>query len=251
MLLWTAAAAQAQDAAGGATDAASAEGADAAGAEAQALFRRGLELAEQNRWADALEHFRRSHARVERPSTLYNIGLALVRLGRFVEALDVLDRVLAEAGLPVAARQEAERLRTEASASLGEVTLSLSPADAVVYVDGVERVGSGPSRAIPLDPGRHVLRATARGHDEAELVVSVVAGEHGTEELVLAPQLLPDADPLPPSTDGGDLWSEPWLWIVGGVVVVVGGVGIGVGVALANDSPPPYGGTTGVVLLAP
>ena len=55
-------------------------------AEAQALFRRGLELGEENRWADALEHFRRSLARVARPSTLFNIGVALGRLGRYGEA---------------------------------------------------------------------------------------------------------------------------------------------------------------------
>jgi hypothetical protein len=221
--------------------------------EAQALFRRGLALGEQGQWADALEHFRRSHARVERPSTLYNIGLALARLGRFVEAIEVLDRVLAEPGLPAAARAEAERLRSEGLSSLGEVTLSITPADAVLYVDGFARNGSGASRVIPLDPGRHVLRATAPEHDEAELTVSVVAGEHDARELVLTPRIVeppPPPSPAPPPP-GVDLLAEPWFWVVGGVVVIGIGVGVGVGVALGNEPPPPYGGTAGVILLAP
>lgn len=220
-------------------------------AGAQALFRRGLELGTVDRWADALEHFRRSYARVPRPSTLFNIGVALGRLGRFVEAIEVFDELFAGAdALPPPARAEAERLRDEALASLGEVVLELAPEDAAVFVDGDVRDGTGSPRALALDPGRHVLRATAPDHHERSLEVSLVAGERTSARIVL--ERVPDEAPIVPPPPGGSIFDEPAFWIVGGAVIVVLGVGIGLGVGLGTGSTPPqYGGTTGVVLLAP
>ncbi len=221
-------------------------------AEAQALFRRGLELGAENRWADALEHFRRSYARVPRPSTLFNIGVALGRLGRFVEAIAVFDELFAGAEPPPpAAQAEAERLRAEAVASLAELSLDLEPPSAALFVDGAARAGEGSPRSVPLDPGRHVLRATADAYLEGVLEVSVVAGERPSGRLalerILAPEILPVVPP-----PGRPIFEEPAFWIVGGVIVVALGVGIGLGVGLGTASPAPqYGGTTGVVLLAP
>ncbi len=218
-------------------------------AEAQELFRRGLSLGEENRWAEALEHFRRSLSRVPRPSTLYNIGVALGRLGRFVEAIEAFDQLFqGTEPLPDAVRVEAERLRSEAVASLGELALTIDPPSAALFVDGVSRAGDGATRTLPLDPGRHVLRATAPEHEEGVVEVSVVAGEHATRRLVLASLLL---DP-PPPVASTSLFDEPAFWIVSGAIVVVLGVGIGVGVGVATSGPSPqYGGSTGVVLLAP
>lgn len=223
-------------------------------AEAQALFRRGLELGAENRWADALEHFRRSYARVPRPSTLFNIGVALGRLGRFVEAIAVFDELFAGVEPPPpAAQAEAERLRAEAVASLAELSLELDPPAAALYVDGAARPGEGSPRSVPLDPGRHVLRATADEHVEGSLEVSVVAGEHPSAGIALARVIIePEILPVVPPPPGPSIFEEPAFWIVGGAIVVVLGVGIGLGVGLGAASPAPqYGGTTGVVLLAP
>ncbi|MFO0684621.1 MAG: hypothetical protein U0234_21375 [Sandaracinus sp.] len=51
----------------------------------------------------------------------------------------------------------------------------------------------------------------------------------------------------PPPSGGGDVASEPWFWILLGVVVVGAGVGIGFGVDAATRGPEP--GTLGVVTL--
>ncbi|MBX7192578.1 MAG: hypothetical protein K1X94_10995 [Sandaracinaceae bacterium] len=70
-----------------------------------------------------------------------------------------------------------------------------------------------------------------------------------------------DAGPLAPRSlevtapdrrdqgQGGDLASEPWLWIVVGAVVVAAGVGLGVGVALADGGIPTGTLSPGVVQL--
>ncbi|MDQ3037753.1 MAG: tetratricopeptide repeat protein [Myxococcota bacterium] len=224
---------------------------DASGsAEAQALFRRGVELGEQDRWAEALEDFRRSRALAERPNTVFNIGFALYRLGRYSQAIDVFEEYLAlTEGETSERRDEVVRLRGEAIASLAEIELEVVPPDARVLVDGEPAVvASGSPRTLRLDPGRHVLRGTAPGYEEGVLSTSVLAGEHGGRTLALTPRgaIPPGGEGRPPA--GGSVLEEPLFWVIAGVLVVGAGVGIGVGVAVSSEGAPLYGGSTGVVI---
>lgn len=220
--------------------------------DAQALFRRGLELGTQDRWADALSLFLRSRALVERPSTIFNIGVAFGRLGRFREALATLDEFLA---LPEsatgAARAEAERLRADAGNALAELSLEITPDDASVEVDGVGREGSGSPRLVALDPGRHVVRARREGYDDGVLQLSVIAAEHPSATLTLAQRVVEEPPPIvtPPTTS---LTDDPIFWVVLVSSVVAVGVGVGVGVGVAtSETPSSNGGSTGVVLVLP
>lgn len=219
---------------------------DATRAEALALFRRGIELGEQDRWAEALEHFRRSRELAERPNTVFNIGFALHRLGRFTEAVEAFDGYLAlTEGETSERREEAARLRGESVASVAEVELELSPPDARVFVDGEPLEGaSGSRRTLVLDPGRHTVRATADGHEEGALTISVLAGERGARSLALAPL---EAALDPSSPDGAAVLEDPIFWVITGIVVVGAGVAIGAGV-VASQSSELYGGSSGVVL---
>lgn len=107
---------------------------------------------------------------------------------------------------------------------------------------------------MPLDPGRHVLRATFADHAEATLEVSVVAGERVHHTLTLLPThtsapSLARRD-TPTTNDDGGLFADPIFWVVTGTIVVVIGAGIGIGAGLA-ESTPPYGGSRGVILVTP
>ena len=220
---------------------------DASQAEAQALFRRGVELGEQDRWAEALEHFRRSRAIAARPNTVFNIAYANHRLSRFREAIPGFDEYLAlTEGETSDRRDEAMRLRGEAVASLAEIRLALEPADARLLVDGDAHEGTGAVRVITLDPGRHTLRATSAGHDEGTLTLSVLAGERGERRMVLVPTASEAPPPPPP---GGNVFDDPVFWVVVGAVVVATGVALGVGLGVASSGEQDrYGGSTGVVL---
>lgn len=226
-----------------------ADTAEPALAEAQALFRRGIELGEQDHWADALEHFRRSWELAERPNTMFNIAYASHRLGRFREAIAALDEYLARTeGELSERREEAVQLRGEALASLVELRVLIEPPEARLLVDGELDPGIGPVRRIVLDPGRHVLRASAPGRDEASVTISVLAGERGERQIVLAPSAPQDPLPRPPPP-GRSVLEEPLFWIVTAAIAVGAGVGIGVGVAVGTSGPS-YGGSTGVVIEA-
>ncbi len=245
----------------GAASIARAQALDAtADAEAQALFRRGVSLGEEDRWAEALELFRRSRELIERPNTIFNIGFALFRLGRFGAAIAAFDEYLAATeGETSERRDESARLRGEAVAGLAEITLHVSPAGAELFIDG-EPAGAaeGGARRVTLDPGRHVLRATLAGHREASITISVLAAERGERSLSLEPAVpaVTTAEPIEDQPaevvvdDGGDIAAEPWLWIVIGVVLAGGAAGAIAGGVIASESgpPPPYGGSSGVVL---
>jgi hypothetical protein len=227
-------------------------GVDPTAAEAQALFRRGVELGEQDRWAEALEHFRRSREIAPRPNTVFNVAFALGRLGRLAQAVEAFDEYLAlTEGETSERRDEALRLRGEALASLAELELELSPPDARVWVDGDLREGAGSPRSLALDPGRHVVRATAEGHEEGVLTVSVLSGERSQRSLALRPLETPERDPSPPPPPGRSIVEEPLFWVIAGALVVGAGVGLGVGVAASQPgAAPPSGGSSGVVLEA-
>lgn len=223
-------------------------------AEAAALFRRGVVLGEQHRWGEAYELFRRSEALVHRPTTLFNIAYALFRLGRFAQAVARFDEYLGLREAPEARRADATRLRAEAAALLAEVTLELRPADARVYVDGAETPGVGTERSLRLDPGGHRLVVRAEGFEERSVTLQVAAGERSQRTVQLVSLLATSTTTIPiggGERDDASIVTQPvfWVTVIGSVLLVVGGIALGVALT-AEDVPPPYGGSSGVVFEA-
>jgi hypothetical protein len=147
-------------------------------AEARALFERGLAAADAERWAEAVELFRRARDLVERPSIVFNLGQALVRLGQSAEAHAALDRfvAIADPRADAADIARAQRLLAELAASRGTLALAVDPADAIVEVDGAVVEGEGAERTLALDPGRHRIVVSAPGHRPDRFEVSVLSG---------------------------------------------------------------------------
>ncbi len=222
-------------------------------AEAQALFRHAVELGDQDRWAEALELFRRSLALVPRPSTEFNVGFALFRLGRFREAITTFDRYLAASqGETSELRAEAVTRRGQAIANLAELTVDVDPSDATLRVDGALDTAVGPTRTLSLDPGRHLLLATSPGHDEVQREVSLLSAEHRHERIDLALTIAASDPTTTPAARDTSLLDDPIFWIVSGAIVVAIGVGVGIGVGVATSgTTAPYEGSSGVVLRMP
>ncbi len=223
-------------------------------AEAAALFRRGVVLGEQHRWGEAYDLFRRSEALVHRPTTLFNIAYALFRLGRFAQAVERFDEYLALPETTDARHADATRLRAEGAALLAEVTLELRPATVRVYVDGAESSGRGAERALRLDPGVHRLVVRADGFEEGAIALQVAAGERSQRTVHLVPLIAP-VTPTPAISGGerddASFVAQPvfWVTVVGSILLVAGGIALGVALT-AEDAPPPYGGSSGVVFEA-
>jgi hypothetical protein len=134
-------------------------------AEARRLFDEGRAHADAERWPDAVTSFEGSRALLERPSTLFNLASALVRVGRSLDALDAL------AALERIADPRRDRtmlagvadLRARADSSLRHVVVTVAPEDALLEIDGHPVEGTGPTRELVLDPGAHSAALSAAG----------------------------------------------------------------------------------------
>lgn len=136
--------------------------------DARSLFEQGRAHAAAEHWVEALEAFQASLVLTERPSTLFNIAAALVRLGRAREALETLDRfdALADPRRDATLLVDAAELRRTAEASLRHVTLHVTPPDARVEVDGREAdpAPEGGARTLTLDAGAHSISVSRAGY---------------------------------------------------------------------------------------
>ena len=168
-------------------------------AEARSLFEVGVRYVEQERWGEALEYFRRSREMMERPSTVFNMAVALLRLGRPTEGVRALDDYLrmAEGAGEEGRRAEARRLLEPALASIARIQLQISPSDADVRIDDQVIAGEGAEREIPLDPGEHVVTLSAAGFETMRQRWSVLDGERSSRQLTLVA--------LPPRPERGRL----------------------------------------------
>lgn len=77
-------------------------------AVAREHFKRGVTLAKQRVYAEALSEFQQAYAAVPHFSVLYNIGQAQIALGQSADAVATLQRYLDEAGADLDAKRRAE-----------------------------------------------------------------------------------------------------------------------------------------------
>ena len=239
-------------------------------AEARAAFDEGIALAEADRWGEALTAFRRSESLVPRPSTSYNIANALYRLDRPSDALAELaeyDRMPEVRNNPAALERSA-KLRTFIRDAVGEIRLTLTPANARLFVDGSPSALEGHERVLLLDPGAHFIRVAREGYvphrqelhvergGRQALVIelealgaptAVAAGPSlsvGGSTLALGSDDAPLSTPAPVQDDRERFVKRPGFWVMIGVIAAAG-IGAGVAVAVLRKDDAPSCGTTG------
>lgn len=163
---------------------------------AQSLFQSGVEMADAERWGEAAEYFRQARAIVERPSIVCNLGVALHHLGETTDAIEALQRcrALAEEDAAWGASnralvERAGRLLDELRPSMGRLTLTLAPETTEVFLDGTPLEGTGASRTLEVDPGRHHLTLSAAGYVSRTEEISVLSGQIDARTFTL--QALP------------------------------------------------------------
>ncbi|UQA61183.1 tetratricopeptide repeat protein [Polyangium aurulentum] len=175
----------------------------------------GRQAAKNGDHERALELFRQSHALEPAPGTLLNIADCEERLGKLSEARKHYAELIEE--LPstderrtIAARHAAEidqrapRLRVSVARGAPEGTSVMLDGAPI----GVGRAGD----ARFVDPGRHVIIATAPGHKESRITVTLPERAESQVEI--------DAGPAARGDSGK---------MLGGILLGVGGPAVGVG----------------------
>jgi tetratricopeptide (TPR) repeat protein len=147
--------------------------------QARAAFERGVAASRDGRWDDARLEFQRSRTLVVKPSTLFNLAVASLKLGRASEALEALAAFVQIANpaehaamleRAAALRADAERLEDAARPAGERVRALLEPA------------GLTPAQRTTFAAGRD---AYARGDDKLALdAFSQAYEQSGRAELL-------------------------------------------------------------------
>lgn len=234
--------------------------------QARAAFDRGITDVDAGRFANAVAAFEESYRLRPAAVVLYNLASAYTRLGRHQQAIATYERYLSEGGsrLPPDRVQSVRERIAELRRDMPVVVLRIRPAPFSLTVDGRLQAVTGDELA--LDPGSHLLVATAPSHAAQQREVQLAPGGRVTWEAELAAEAAPvvavattpavvmtparvavtphpsqPARPAPSAEPG--ITSRWWFW-TGIGVVVAGGTLAALGASGAFDTTqPPVGGT--------
>jgi PEGA domain len=172
---------------------------------AQRWFDRGLALADQRRWDDAIAAFEHARAISPLPAVLFNLAEARRRANRPREALEAYVEYLDRATAPSNYRTLALQRVVELERRVARVRLDVAPAEATVHIDDRDVTGRA---QVLLDAGPHAIAVRASGYEPEVRTMTLGDGERATlvvhlsrRDVVAAPStpvVPPEAPPPPP-----------------------------------------------------
>lgn len=176
-------------------------------AAARALGQEGVKLADTGNCQDAIERLSRAEKLFHAPTTLGRLGECQVQLGKIVDGTENLNKVVRESlapGAPAAfvqAQERAKKVLAEAKPKIAKLKIAVAgPQDVAwtVKVDGEPMPLANLNTNRPMDPGEHVVEATAPGYKTARAKVTLPEGGNDSVALTLeADPNAPKAEPTP------------------------------------------------------
>lgn len=215
---------------------------------ARSLMDQGVEREEAKDYAAALKAFQGAHALVKFPMTGLAVARAQAGLGMLLEALEMATLVKHMAPRPnetpsyAKARADADALAQRLSARIPSVQVSVEgPKEkSEVSIDGTVLPAAAATLPRKVNPGKHVIVATASGYEPASLEVMVPEGKVLPVNVTLQPLATsgPGGDVMPPGGGDGDKASGGGL-----SPLVYAGFGVGAAGIIA-------GTVTGIISLS-
>jgi hypothetical protein len=222
-------------------------------AAARQLTIEGLGALEKKDFALAADLFTRADKLIHAPTVTLGLARADVGLGKLLAAFELYNRLVHEP-LPPNPSEAFTRSMDEGRAELAALTPRIPSLiiqvkganDPKVTLDGADVPSAVVGIKRPVDLGKHLVRAVAKGMLPAEATITIGEGkvETVTLELKAAPPGTPDAPelagapavvgpgappPTPPPEQGGQ-WRKP----TGFALLGVGGAGLVVGAVTAG-----------------
>jgi len=155
--------------------------------KADSQFKRGLSLAAEGRYEEALRAFENAYELAPHPLVLFNIAGAHRSLKNYREALDHYSRFLIEGDGLVKAELLARGKKDMDAllALLGRVEVGSQPSGALIFVDG-EDMGVTPlSERLILAPGSYALEARLEGYETQKRTIRISSGDELDLDLEL------------------------------------------------------------------
>ncbi|MET0793127.1 MAG: tetratricopeptide repeat protein, partial [Polyangiaceae bacterium] len=154
-------------------------------AQARTHFDQGVALARKQAYSEALSEFQHAYELSPHFSVLYNIGQALIALGRPTQAIAALERYVEEGGANIEPRRRAEvdaALESE-TAKTGRVEVTVDVSSALVSIDGTPYGRSPLPMPVRVDPGAHQILAALDSGEQRTAEIAVDAGQIGHVQL--------------------------------------------------------------------
>ena len=200
-------------------------------ARAREAYGRGVQLFEEELYAEAAAAFDEAYGYVPLPLVLRPLAEAHERAGDVDGAVLALERFLDHDHPELSEEARAELVaKLEAlKANPGFLDVYVDPAGAEIVIDGEASAETAPTR-IELPAGEHVVIVSAEGFLPAERMVRVPYGGYARVELAMEPEPEPEPEPVdvaPPPIeplpedelveDEPDRGASPAVWALGAV----------------------------------
>ncbi|HMI94263.1 MAG TPA: PEGA domain-containing protein, partial [Polyangiales bacterium] len=159
----------------------------AAAQNARELFEQGVQALNAGKHAEAVQAFDASYRKEPTPVALYNLGLAYKSWGRPDKALEAFEGYVKFANPKRdkatidAVRSEIDRLKS----SYGRFALKLTPAEAVIDIDGVRATPA--NKELWVQTGKHKISVSAPNFESYEQTLDVAAGRFDLEVQLREP----------------------------------------------------------------
>jgi tetratricopeptide (TPR) repeat protein len=220
-------------------------------AAATELFKQGRALMEKGDYTAACPKFAESARLDAKVGTLLNLAECEDKLGQIAEARQHLQLAIDRARID---NDDRLQLATDKLAAIDarvpRLTVALSagaPPSTVVQRDGVLLEGASLDNALPVDPGHHVIVASADGYEAKSFTVDLKESEKQrievapgaklpatTKTTTSSANLSTTSDASPSSSSSA---TRTWGFVIGGLGIVGLGVGTVYGfVALSKNS---------------
>ncbi len=208
-------------------------------AAAEALFKKGVEALEKDDWAGACPSFEASVKLDPSVGAQLNVARCAEHDGKLARAWAEYQKakVLNQETPGAKRKREVDAFVDDALSKLEPrlpkitVRLTSKPAGVRVERDGVELPLSSLELALPVDPGTHVMVATAPGHEELRQTFEIAEGARKEVVLSLVPKAAAPPAVVPPPSPPSDAPTSPrpvpQTRDEGGVDLVVLGAAIG------------------------
>lgn len=168
-------------------------------AEARSHFEQGIGFSRRHAYAEALAEFERAYQIFPHFSVHYNIGQALIALGRPTEAIAALTRYLEEgsASIEPGRRQEVDATIASELAKTSRIEVTVDVAGALISIDEKPSGRSPLAAPIRVDSGAHRVLATLDSGERSETTVEAKAGQVVQTQLAFGARPSPAAAASP------------------------------------------------------
>jgi len=161
---------------------------------ARVAYESGRLLLETEDSATAHAKFKEAYELSRSPRLLWNMAACSKLQRRYAMAVEKLERFISDGAGQITAEQEgrARELLETLRAVVAPVTVRVSPAEAVLFVDGEPRATVGGELRFLADVGRHEFRAELASHVPARRTVELRETKPFVLDLALA-RIVPDS----------------------------------------------------------